>query len=97
MPHSGVADFASELAVLRQRLAECEQRLAPLPAWQEEAQLAAADREELDRLRDRVEALEAELAEEQALRGRSERVVDEMKASVSWRLTAPLRRLKRSA
>lgn len=85
----------SELSALRQRLVDCEQRLAILPAWQEEARLAAADREELDRLRDRVEALEGQLTEAEELRVRSESVVDDMKASLSWRLTSPLRRLKR--
>jgi hypothetical protein len=87
MPHA-------ELAVLRQRLTECEQRLAVLPAYEEEAQLALADREELDRMRDQVEVLEQRLAEAEALRARSEQVVEEMKASFSWRVTAPLRRLK---
>ena len=81
----------SELAALRARLIDCEQRLAALPAYKEEARLAAADREELDGLRDRVEALEAELAEAQELRARAERVTEEMKASVSWRITTPLR------
>jgi hypothetical protein len=87
----------AELATLRERLVDCEQRLAALPRYEEEARLAVADREELDRLRDRVEALERELAEAQELRDRAERVADEMKASLSWRLTAPLRRLKRSS
>ena len=74
--------------------AGAEQRLAALPAYEEEARLAAADREELDRLRDRVDVLERELAEAEERRARAESVADEMKASVSWRLTAPLRRLR---
>lgn len=84
----------AEVAALRERLIECEQRLAALPAYEEEARLAAADREELDRLRDRVDVLERELAEAEERRARAESVADEMKASVSWRLTAPLRRLR---
>ena len=83
----------SEMAALRQRLIDCEQRLAALPAYEEEARLAAAERDELAALRDRAEALEAEL---DAVRARSDKVIEEMKASLSWRLTAPLRSLKRS-
>jgi chromosome segregation ATPase len=82
-----------EIAALRERLIDCEQRLAELPTYEEEARLAVAEREELATLRDRVQALEAEL---EAVRTRSDKVIEEMKASLSWRLTAPLRGFKRS-
>jgi hypothetical protein len=87
-----------ELAELRARLAEAEQALAAI-ADVEEAQ------REIDRLREAVAHRDAQVQEllalaENAIRLRDERdhlrvVLEEMKASVSWRVTAPLRRLKR--
>src|SRR3954447_2960786 len=68
----------SEVLALREGLIDCEQRLAVLPTWEEEARLAATDREELDELRDRVVALEGQLIEAEELRVRSERVLEEM-------------------
>jgi chromosome segregation ATPase len=87
-----------ELAELRARLAEAEQRLAAI-ADLEEA------RREIDRLREAVAHRDAQVQEllapaENAIGLREERdhlrvVLEQMKASVSWRVTAPLRRLKR--
>jgi SAM-dependent methyltransferase len=71
-----------------ERLAEREQTLAELPVLRERlAQATAA----LPPLEERVAALQAGLAEQ----ARAARVGEEMRASVSWRITAPLRAIKR--
>jgi DNA repair exonuclease SbcCD ATPase subunit len=97
-----------ELAALRVQLRESEQQLARLAALEREAEKAAEERKEMDALRTRVDVLETQLARLEAARQelqsahtalalsleRSQNVIDAMKSSPSWRLTAPLRRLK---
>jgi DNA repair exonuclease SbcCD ATPase subunit len=96
-----------ELSALRAQLRESEQQLARVPALEREAALAAEDRRELDAARAQIEVLElgvedlrAELAQAQAQLRQSEeasqRVIDGMKSSFSWRITAPLRALARA-
>jgi SAM-dependent methyltransferase len=86
----------SEVDDLRERLRAAESELARLPALEREAELAEVDRQELDAHRTRLEVLEADLEEERAQKGRAERAIEQMTGSVSWRITRPLRRLKRA-
>ena len=93
------ADRSAELADLRARLLEAETMLAALPDLHEALgettvrrdalALAVAELEALCQARaDRIAALEAELAHNDA-------TFAAMRRSASWRLTAPLRALKR--
>jgi hypothetical protein len=97
-----------ELAELRERLAEAEQALAGVPDLREAALEADRLRARLARREAELEEAfaglraardardlarrdtEAARAERDHLRG----ALEAMKASASWRLTAPLRRLK---
>jgi uncharacterized protein involved in exopolysaccharide biosynthesis len=85
-----------ELRALRAELRASEQQLARLPALEHEARLAAADRVELDALRARVEVLEADADDLRARLARASSTIDQMDRSLSWRMTAPLRALKRA-
>jgi len=90
-----ISETDAELKELRSRLLELESENAKIPDLQE----AALER---DFFRVRVAALEDDLegARAQARADAGEaahlrRVLDDMKSSASWRVTAPLRRLKR--
>lgn len=91
------AQMLSELDALRREgrealelLAEREQTLAELPVLRERLSRATTA---LPPLEERVATLQAELAE----LSRAARVAQDMRASLSWRITAPLRGLKRVA
>jgi hypothetical protein len=68
-----------------------------MPALEREMQLAERDRQELDAERTKVEVLEADLTEARARAEHSERVLADVTGSLSWRLTSPLRAIKRRA
>jgi len=78
-------DKRTELAELRTRLVEAERRLARLPALQQE----------LDEARQSLHGMQGERDVQAARADRAELVLREVMASPSWRLTTPLRRLKR--
>lgn len=93
------ADRSAELADLRARLLEAETRLAELPDLHEALREVTARRDalaqavaELEELcqshADRIVALEAERAHNDA-------TFAAIRGSASWRITAPLRALKR--
>jgi SAM-dependent methyltransferase len=82
-----------ELESREQRLREVGQRL--LAAEQDHAELVAAHAEAQAQLEMTREDLGGELERVSALYERANRVVADMQDSVSWRLTAPLRGLKR--
>ncbi len=71
---------AAERAEIRRQLLASEQQLAELPDLRD----AIAERNETIR----------ELTEEADQLDRARRVMDDMRSSLSWRITAPLRRLK---
>jgi SAM-dependent methyltransferase len=85
------AHLEQEAATAQQRAAvEREQRLVS-------ARRVLEVEEQLAQARARVFALEVALEEAQEARQSSERVLAATRASVSWRITAPLRALKRLA
>jgi chromosome segregation ATPase len=88
--------LASEVAALRDQLRQSEQALARLPELEHEAELAARDRQELDEARERIEVLDADLEKARAALERTSTALAGMQSSLSWRITAPLRALKRS-
>jgi chromosome segregation ATPase len=92
----GQPSQASEVAALREQLRESEQALARLPGLEYEAELAARDRQELDEARQRIEVLDADLEKARAALERTSTALAGMQSSLSWRITAPLRALKRS-
>jgi hypothetical protein len=85
----------AEVAALREQLRQSEQALARLPELEYEATLAAQDRQELDEARQRIEVLEADLARAHEGLEHTSRVIDDMTSSISWRVTRPLRALRR--
>jgi hypothetical protein len=87
----------AELHALRQRVQDSESELSRMPALEREMQLAERDRQELDAERTRAEVLEADLTEARARAEHSERVLADVTGSLSWRLTSPLRAIKRRA
>ncbi len=86
------ASLDARVAELQDALVEAERRLARIGEVELERDEARAEILELER---RVEVLTADVASRDELLERSRRVHDEMLASVSWRVTSPLRALKR--
>jgi len=89
---SGHAENDEERKLLHERLRELERDLHRLPGL--ERGLYDERRDRLDAER-RLAELEESLNAETERAERAERVQREVKASVSWRITAPLRALKR--
>jgi SAM-dependent methyltransferase len=83
-----------ELGALRLALRDAEQRLAVLPDLEHDARITREEHERLYVLENEVGTLHAQLAEQQAATARAEGVYRSMQASLSWKLTKPLRRLK---
>jgi SAM-dependent methyltransferase len=84
-----------ELQEIRARLRAAEQELAVVPDLEEDAQITRAEHERLHRLeRERPELL-ARIAELEEHAERADRVNRGLQSSLSWRVTAPLRALKR--
>ena len=82
----GLDDRNAELSALHAELRKSETEIA---------RLASVD-VRLHQAEERLDIVRAELvAEVEATRERSERVLAQMRASPSWRVTAPLRALKR--
>lgn len=90
-----VALHQDELREARRRLREAEQRLAVIPALELDARITRAEHERLFTLQQENAALEARVAELEGLVTRAEGVYKSMQSSVSWRVTKPLRALRR--
>ena len=87
------AHEAGQVALLEARLLEAERRAAAIG----EVDLARAEAEaDATRLREQVAELERVNAELRATVEHLQEVMAGLKSSVSWRLTRPLRALKRS-
>lgn len=87
-----IQDRHSEFEDLRSQLAESERRLARLTALEQERDEAAAERDLV--LSERAELVRA-VEEANARAAEVHRTLDRVVAAPSWRITAPLRALKR--
>lgn len=85
-----------EVGALRLALRDAEQRLAVIPDLEHDARVTREEHERLYVLEGEAAALRAQLADQQAATARAEGVYRSMQASLSWKLTKPLRRLKGS-
>ncbi len=76
------------------RLLEADGRLARMAEMEVEMREAALAGVELEEAQRRLAELEAAHAEAVAERDRAQAVLADVRASVSWRLTVPLRKMK---
>ena len=90
-----LARRCDEVDELRLRLREAEQLLAVMPELERDAEVGREVRERLDAAEDELERAHLRHDELAAAVARATSVYRGMQESLSWRLTKPLRRLKR--
>jgi SAM-dependent methyltransferase len=84
-----------EIAALRARLREAEQELAVIPDLEEDARITREEHDRLYRFERERSEMAARIEQLEQLAERADRVNRGLQSSLSWRITKPLRALKR--